>query len=172
VNQQETSVIERLKSSLGAKISDVYEDGRGVVVRVDPGSIPDVLQALRADASTPFDLLADVTAVDWSRWSEQTGAAESPPAARFSLYYNLYSIAAATRLFVEAWLEDGQDAPSATPFYASADWAERTVYDMFGIRFSGHPDLRRIYMPEGFEYSPLRKEFPRRGIDPQDFPQE
>ena len=74
--------------------------------------------------------------------------------------------------FVEAWLEDGQEAPSATPFYASANWAERTVYDMFGIRFSGHPDLRRIYLPDDFGYSPLRKEFPRRGVDPQDFPQE
>ncbi len=171
MNQQEASVIERLKSSLGAKISDVYEDGRGVVVRVELESVPDVLQALRADASTPFDMLADVTAVDWSRWAEQTGTTKPRPA-RFSLYYNLYSISAATRLFVEAWLEDGREAPSATPFYASADWAERTVYDMFGIRFSGHPDLRRIYMPEDLEYYPLRKEFPRRGIDPQDFPQE
>lgn len=171
MNRQETSLVERLKSVLGAKISEVYEDGRGVVVRVEVGAVPDVLRALRSDASTPFDLLADVTAVDWSRWSGQAGTTKPPPA-RFSLYYNLYSISAATRLFVEAALEDGQEAPSATPFYASADWAERTVYDMFGIGFSGHPDLRRIYMPDDFEYFPLRKEFPRRGADPQDFPQE
>jgi NADH-quinone oxidoreductase subunit C len=170
VNRQETSVVERLKSALGGKIQDVYEDGRGVVVRVEPSAVPDTLEALRSDASTPFQLLADVTAVDWSRWSEETGM--KPPPARFSLYYNLYSISATTRLFIEAWLEDGQAAPSATPFYASADWAERTVFDMFGIRFSGHPDLRRIYMPDDFGYSPLRKEFPRRGVDPQDFPQE
>ncbi len=170
MNRQETSVVERLKSALGAKIQDVYEDGRGVVVRIELSAVPDALEALRSDASTRFHLLADITAVDWSRWSQETGM--QPPPARFSLYYNLYSISAATRLFVEAWLEDGQEAPSATPFYASANWAERTVYDMFGIRFSGHPDLRRIYMPDDFGYSPLRKEFPLRGVDPQDFPQE
>ena len=169
MSQQTTPVIERLKSALGAKIQDVYEDGRGVVVRIDLECLPQALEALRSDASTPFDMLTDVTAVDWSRWSEETGML---PQARFSLYYNLYSISTATRIFLEAWLEDGQEAPSATPFYASADWAERTVFDMFGIRFSGHPDLRRIYMPEDFEYSPLRKEFPRRGVDPQDYPQE
>lgn len=169
MNQQTTPVVERLKGVLGARITDVYQDGRGVVVRVELDAIPAALEALRSDASTPFDLLTDVTAVDWSRWSEETGMA---PQARFSLYYNLYSISAATRIFLEAWLEDGQEAPSATPFYASANWAERTVFDMFGIRFSGHPDLRRIYMPDDFEYSPLRKEFPRRGVDPQDFPQE
>lgn len=170
MNRQETSVVERLKSALGEKIADVYEDGRGVVVRVGLDTVPEALRALRSDASTPFDLLADLTAVDWSRWSEQTGM--QPPPARFSLYYNLYSIPAATRLLVEAWLQDGQEAPSATPFYGSANWGERTVYDMFGIRFSGHPDLRRIYLPDDFEYSPLRKEFPRRGVEPQDYPQE
>ena len=163
-------MVERLKSVLGTKIQDVYEDGRGVVVRIELSAVPDALEALHSDASTPFHLLVDITAVDWSRWSEETGM--KPPPARFSLYYNLYSISAATRLFVEAWLDDGQEAPSATPFYASANWAERTVYDMFGIRFSGHPDLKRIYLPDDFEYSPLRKEFPRRGVDPQDFPQE
>jgi NADH-quinone oxidoreductase subunit C len=169
VNQQATPVIERLKSALGDKVQDVYQDGRGLVVRVGLDDVPAALEALRSDASSPFDLLTDVTAVDWSRWAEDTGMQAQ---ARFSLYYNLYSIPAATRIFLEAWLEDGQEAPSATPFYASANWAERIVFDMFGIRFSGHPDLRRIYMPEDFEYSPLRKEFPRRGVDPQDFPQE
>jgi NADH-quinone oxidoreductase subunit C len=170
VNRQTTPVLERLKSALGEKIQGVSEDGRGVVVRVELSALPAALEALRSDPSSPFDFLTDVTAVDWSRWSEETGM--KPPPARFSLYYNLYSISAATRLFVEAWLQDGQEAPSATPFYASADWAERIVFDMFGIRFSGHPDLRRIYLPEDFGYSPLRKEFPRRGVDPQDFPQE
>jgi len=170
VNRRETSVVERLKSALGEKIQDICEDGRGVVVRIELSAVPDALETLRSDASTPFDFLTDITAVDWSRWLEETGM--KPPPARFSLYYNLYSISAATRLFVEAWLEDGQEAPSATPFYASANWAERTVYDMFGIRFSGHPDLKRIYLPDDFGYSPLRKEFPRRGVDPQDFPQE
>ena len=169
MNQQAQPAIERLKNTLGGKIQEVYEDGRGLVVRVGLDSVPAVLEALRSDASSPFDMLTDITAVDWSRWTEETGM---QPQARFSLYYNLYSVSAAVRLFVESWLEDGQEAPSATPLYASANWAERIVFDMFGIRFSGHPDLRRIYLPDDFEYSPLRKEFPRRGVDPQDFPQE
>jgi NADH-quinone oxidoreductase subunit C len=160
----------RLHSSLGAKAPEVFEDGRGVVVRIEPGAIRDALGFLQSDRETPFDLLASVTAVDWLKWSQETGLA--PPPARFSLIYNLYSISEKTRLFLEAWLPEGQAAPSAVTHYASANWSEREIYDLFGIKFSGHPDLRRIYLTEDFEGHPLRKDFPRHGIDPQDFPQE
>jgi NADH-quinone oxidoreductase subunit C len=115
-------------------------------------------------------MLVDATAVDWSTWAEETDL--EPPRARFSLYYNLFSLTGRARIFIETCLDDGESAPSATSVYASADWAEREIFDMFGIKFAGHPDLRRILMPEDYVGFPLRKEFPTLGPDPQDFPQE
>jgi len=161
---------ERLKTALGDRVAGVTHDGRGVVVRCALHAVPEALAALKGDSELPFDLLADVTAIDWSTWQECTGL--NPPAARFSLVYNLYSIAHRLRIFIEAELADGAEAPSASALFASANWAEREIWDMFGIRFSGHPDLRRIFLQESDEFHPLRKEYPRRGHDPQDFPQE
>lgn len=160
----------RLQTRLGDKVEAVYEDKRGVVARVAVNAVIDALAALKNDKTCPFDMLADETAVDWSTWSAETGL--TPPDGRFSLYYNLYSIKKQTRIFVEATLGEKQVAPSATSLYAAADWAEREIFDMFGIRFSGHPDLRRILLADDFEGHPLLKEFPTQGLDPQDFPQE
>ncbi len=160
----------RLKSALGKKVLEILEDERGVVVRVGAADILAALSTLKADGETPFDMLSSATAIDWLHWQEETGLPQ--PKARFSLIYNLYSISGQTRIFVEAALGDGQTAPSAVELYASANWAEREMFDMFGIKFSGHPDLRRIYLADDFEGHPLRKDFPRHGRDPQDFPQE
>jgi NADH-quinone oxidoreductase subunit C len=155
---------------LGDKVEEVYEDHRGQVVRVKLTAVLDAVGALVKDNETPFDMLADETAVDWSTWEAETGL--TPPAGRFSIYYNLYSIKGKTRLFLETVLKEKQVAPSLTPYYGSANWAEREIFDMFGIRFSGHPDLRRILMRDDFEGFPLLKEFPLEGRNPQDFPQE
>jgi NADH-quinone oxidoreductase subunit C len=160
----------RLKAALGDEVEAVDEDGRGVVVRLQAGVIREALRQLKADRETPFEMLVGIAATDWSRWAEESGLAARP--ARFGLLYNLFSVATRTRLFLEVFVADGEAVPSATPCYASADWAEREAYDMLGIRFRGHPDLRRIYLKDDFEGFPLRKEFPRRGHDPQDFPQE
>lgn len=104
-----------------------------------------------------FDLLADLTAVDWAE-----GA--SP---RFTVVYHLFSTAGHEYLRVAAdCVNDLEPAmPSVTALWAGADWHERECYDMFGIRFEGHPDLRRILMWEGYPYHPLRKEFPLAGIE-------
>ncbi len=83
-----------------------------------------------------------------------------------------YSVSQRTRLFLELFLADGEAAPSASGIYASALWAEREVYDLFGIRFQGSPDPRRIFLPQDFEGHPLRKDFPCQGRRPQDWPQE
>jgi len=167
---QARAAAERLQAQLGEAVAAVVEDGRGVVVQVALASVPAALEALKADAETPFDLLADVTAVDWSRWAEETGL--PAPESRFTLLYNLYSLTGRSRLFLEAPVDDGAEAPTATGQYASAGWAEREVFDMFGIVFAGHPDLRRILLSESDTFHPLRKEYPRRSHDPQDFPQE
>ncbi len=166
----ERKAAERIAVRFGNLVTDVFEDKRGQVLSVALEAIPDILEALRRDEESPFDMLVDITAVDWSTWHEETGL--SPKKERFSLYYALYSIKTRSRLFLEAFVGEHQFAPSATSVYASADWAEREIFDMFGITFSGHPDLRRILMPEDFTGYPLRKEFPAAGYDPQDFPQE
>jgi NADH-quinone oxidoreductase subunit C len=160
----------RLSAALGDGLIEVVEDGRGVVARIEPGALHTALDALRNDSSTPFEMLAHETAIDWSNWPKDAGHAKDNK--RFSLIYNLFSISTRTRIFLEIDLAEGQTAPSATEHFASANWAEREIYDMFGIKFTGHPDLRRILMWEGFEGHPLRKDFPRHGINPQDFPQE
>ena len=160
----------RLKSALGGKVLEVYEDGRGVVVRVELDYVPGALAALKADKQTPFDMLVSEICVDWLTWNEETGLPQ--PAARFSIYYNLFSVPTGTRLFLETFVAEGQAVASAVPYYASSNWVEREIYDMFGIKFSGHPQLLRIYLPEEFEGHPLRKEFPLHGFGPQDFPQE
>ncbi len=166
----ERAVATRIAARFGDLVESTFEDKRGQVMRVRAEAIAEILEALRVDAESPFDMLIDVTAVDWSKWHEDTGLEEPP--SRFSVYYVLYSLKTKARVFLEAYVGEHQSVPSATGVYAAADWAERETYDMFGIRFSGHPDLRRILMSEDFEGYPLRKEFPTQGIDPQDFPQE
>ncbi len=120
------------------------------------GDVPAVLRFLRDECS--FDLLMDITAIDWAEGS-------SP---RFTMVYHLLSttnegsyirIAAACANDVEP------SAPSVVSLWPGANWHEREVYDMFGIKFEGHPDLRRILMWDGYPYHPLRKEFPLAGIE-------
>lgn len=103
-----------------------------------------------------FDMLVDVTAVDYL---------EYPDAAdRFGVIYALLSIATGERVFVKTYLnEPDLTVPSAVPLWPGADWLEREVYDMFGITFDGHPDLRRILMPDEYTSYPLRKDYPLRG---------
>ncbi len=161
---------DRIAGNLGDKVVSVIEDARGVVINTTLTGLLDVLSALKNDKETPFEMLMDATAVDWSRWQEDTGL--TPPAGRFSVFYNLYSLKKDIRIFVETVLKEKQSVPTATGLWASADWSEREIYDMFGIRFSGHPDLRRILMGDDFDGHPLRKEFPLHGKTPQDFPQE
>jgi NADH:ubiquinone oxidoreductase subunit C len=170
VNDLLQAATDDLKSAFGDRVEAVYEDGRGTVVRVALSAVVPALGRLRQLRKAPFDLLTDITAVDWSSWTAEKGLPQ--PARRFSLYYNLFSTNKRVRLFVEAGLETAQSVPTATAVYASANWAEREVYDMFGIKFAGHPDLRRILLPESFEKFPLLKEFSRYGDDPQDAPQE
>ncbi len=84
---------------------------------------------------------------------------------RYEVFYNLVSVKDKKRIRIKVRVgEDDMTVPSVTSVYRAADWNEREAWDMFGIRFEGHPDLRRMYMPEDFEYHPLRKEFPLLGI--------
>ena len=125
-------------------------------LEIPPELITPVCTRLQQREETPCEQLTDLTAVD-----------HSPRRPRFVLVYHLLSLAANRRLRLLAPLEgDHPEADSVTPIWPGADWLEREVWDMFGIRFRGHPDLKRILMPEGYDGHPLRKEFPQLGIDP------
>jgi NADH-quinone oxidoreductase subunit C len=122
---------------------------------VPAAQVLDVLRILRDEEG--YDFLADVTAIDWS-------AAKSP---RFTVVWHLLSTSGHTYVRIAAdCVDDVQPSmPSATGLWAGANWHEREAYDMFGLTFTGHPDLRRILMWDGYPYFPLRKDFPLAGRD-------
>lgn len=120
---------------------------------VDEKLVAPVLSALR---NAGFDMLVDVTAVDYLGFPDATR--------RFGVVYALLAIDRGERLFVKTHVDLPEpELPSAVPLWRSAEWLEREVFDMFGIRFSEHPDLRRILLPEEFSSFPLRKDYPLRG---------
>ncbi|WP_290739453.1 NADH-quinone oxidoreductase subunit C [Amaricoccus sp.] len=123
-----------------------------LTMSVTPAGIPDFLEFLRTDHSCRFTTLIDVTAVDWPDREK-----------RFEVVYHLLSMSLNARVRVKAAVADGEIVPSIIGVYPSADWYEREVFDMYGILFSGHPDLRRILTDYGFRGHPLRKDFPTTG---------
>ena len=144
-------VLAALTERFGAVESSVYRGQTQLVVA--DGDAFDVLRHL-ADAS--FDLLVDVTCVDYL---EYRGARR-----RYGLVYLLANTATNQRLTVRVFLDDPEPAVrSVVPIWPAANWLEREVWDMFGIRFIGHPDLRRLMMPEEFTAHPLRKDYPLQG---------
>jgi len=120
------------------------------VITVPRETVFDALSTLRDDPELAFDMLTDLTAVDYL-----------PRDPRFEVVYQLNSLAHHHRLRVKAGVPgDDPQIASATPLWNAALWAEREVWDMFGIHFAGHPDLRRILMYPEFEGHPLRKDYP------------
>ena len=118
-----------------------------------PQSVHDVLAALRRRG---FDMLVDVTCVDYLRYR---GARD-----RFGLVYLLANTQTNERITVRTFVNDPEPTvPSAVDLWEGANWLEREVWDMFGVRFAGHPDLRRILLPEEFTAFPLRKDYPLQG---------
>jgi NADH-quinone oxidoreductase subunit C len=124
-------------------------------VNVAPSGLIGVLGSLKADHG--FDMLVDVTGVDW-------GVDAKP---RFTVIYHVFSTGGHEYVRIAADCADNAapQVPSATSLWPGADWHEREVFDMFGISFTGHPDLRRILMWDGYPHYPLRKDFPLAGIE-------
>ena len=137
---------------LGGMIEDGDNQAGELVIRCSTDDIIEVLTILRDEAEFAFDQLTDLTAVDYPNRPY-----------RFELVYQLLSITHNRRMRVLVALPEGAVAPSVLPVFNSANWAEREVWDMFGIFFAGHPDLRRLLTDYGFEGHPLRKDFPTTG---------
>jgi NADH-quinone oxidoreductase subunit C len=129
-----------------------FRDNRRVIV--PPAQLYAFLDCLKRDAG--FDMLIDVTAVDYLYYPDAKD--------RFGLIYALLNTATGERLYVKTYLnEPDLTIRSAFALWKGADWMEREVYDMYGVIFEGHPNLRRILMPEEFSAFPLRKDYPLRG---------
>ncbi|MSV28839.1 MAG: NADH-quinone oxidoreductase subunit C [Bryobacterales bacterium] len=135
-----------LKQAFGDQISQysTYLGQNFVVANAE--ALDSILDFLKLEAD--FDYLVDITAVDYPKAEK-----------RFELVYILYSFASNERLRIKIHVADGVKAPSAVHVHVGANWLEREVFDMFGVEFEGHPNMRRILLPEEWTGFPLRKEY-------------
>lgn len=129
---------------------------REVTLTVAAADVVGVMETLRDTKTLAFTQMMDLCGVDYLGF-------EPAQPARFAVVYHLLSLAHNLRLRVKVWVADGVPVPTVTGVYSAAIWYEREAYDMYGIVFEGHPDLRRILTDYGFEGFPLRKDFPLEG---------
>jgi len=147
-------ILEKLTTHFKDSILSTNEYRGELTIVVKKEDIVRICQLLRDNEELCFDSLRDLCGVDYYR-----------PEERFEVVYNLYSLKNNFRLRLKVRVDETDlHVPTVTGVWSTANWHEREAYDMYGIIFDGHPDLRRMYMPEEFEYYPLRKDFPLMGI--------
>jgi len=159
------TLIDQIRDRHGARIADVVRDRGQVTLVVNPEDAHDILASLRDDYG--FDFPVDLSAVDYRDWPVE---GEHPE--RFAVVYMLSSLARNKRLRVKAYLNELEPSIRSTAdLFGCNDWLEREVYDMYGIRFTGHPNLIRILCPDNLKGHALRKEYPLTGRgEREDFP--
>lgn len=140
----DNELVRRLKARFGEAIGEATIDRNQAIVVVASERLLEACQYLRGEEK--FNLLTDLTAVDWY---------DRPP--RFDVILNLYSFEHNQRLRLKVPVADA--CPSVSSIWGTANWLERECFDMFGIRFAGHPDLKRILMPDEWRGHPLRKDY-------------
>ncbi len=147
-------IIEQINKSLpgSIEVQTKYRDELQVYVKKE--FFPELMKLLRNEKIFNYDLLLDIAGID-----------RLPDKPRFELVYVLFSLEHNSRLIVKLKVDISDTVPSMTGIWKSADWPEREVFDLLGINFSDHPDLRRILTWDNFEGHPLRKDFPLRGKD-------
>lgn len=145
--------IDQLSENYSDKLIEVYQSSGDTFARIEADALLDVCKFLKEEHH--FVYLSDIIGTD--RYTSDE---------RFEVIYNLLSLKNRDRMFLKIRCsEEDPKVDSVVPVWPGANWNEREVYDMFGIRFNNHPDHRRIFMPEDFQYFPLRKEFPLLGIE-------
>jgi len=142
-------LVKRLRDKFDGAVIEASEFLGQLSIRIEPAHIVEVCDGLKRDDDTPFNYLSDLTCVHYPDRKE----------APFEVVYNLYSIPANERVRLKVGV-DGDGVASVTGVWPAADWPEREVYDLFGVRFRDHPDLRRILLPPDWEGHPLRKDYP------------
>ena len=138
-------------SEIDFELSEYLDE---LTIKLPKEHIVKVCEFLKKDSDLEFLLCLDITAIDWAKRKN-----------RFTVVYHIYSFKNNFRLRLKADVDESNCAiDTVLSVWKGANWQERETYDMYGIKFNDHPDLRRMYMPEDFEFHPLRKDFPLMGI--------
>ena len=155
VDASENKLVKKLRARFAGVVSEPFEFLGQVAVRIAPQSIVQVCTFLRDDQDARFNYLSDLTCVHYPL------RAEAP----LEVVYNLFSIPRNERIRLKVGIAEGASVDSVTGVWPSANWMEREVYDLFGVSFHNHPDLRRILLPPDWEGHPLRKDYPLEFIE-------
>ncbi len=147
------TVREIFEQRFGPHIREAKEEFGELTFVLAREALVEICRILRDDPAFEYKMLVDLCGVD--------RGVEADP--RFEVVYHLYSLTHRHRLRLKVRVREGETVPTVTPIWPNANWYEREVYDMFGVRFDGHPELRRLLMPEDWEGYPLRKDYPLRG---------
>lgn len=151
-----------LKTLIPQKLEEKFPDVKfeisnykgELTIKFDKKYVVDICAFIKTDHELAFTFCTDITAIDWATRKN-----------RFTVVYNIFSMQHDFRLRLKADLDETDcTIDSVSSVWQAANWQERETYDMYGIKFNNHPDLRRMYMPEEFEHHPLRKDFPLMGI--------
>ena len=142
----------KINSELGTKIKDSKINHGQIYITINPEELSDTTLLLKTNQNTKFRQLIDITAVDYPENQK-----------RFKMVYLFLSHELNQRIILSFFINENQQIPSLTKIFPSANWMEREVFDMYGVKFTDHPDLRRILTDYGFEGYPLRKDFPLTG---------
>ena len=149
-----TLIPQKLKEKFPSTEFEVSDYRDELTIKFDKKNIVEVCSFLKSESELEFSWCSDVTAVDWATRKN-----------RFTVIYNIFSMKHNFRLRLKCDVDESDcSVNSVSSVWKAANWQERETYDMYGIKFNNHPDLRRMYMPEEFEYYPLRKDFPLMGI--------
>ena len=144
----------KINSELTTKINSSKISHSQIYINIDSEDIVDVILFLKNNEKTKFRQLIDITAVDYPQNEK-----------RFKIVYLFLSHEYNSRLILECYINEDEIVPTITNIYPAANWMEREVFDMYGIKFKNHPDLRRILTDYGFKGHPLRKDFPLTGFN-------
>ena len=151
---EKENIANKLKEKFPEVNFEISEFRNDISIFFDKKNIVEVCRFLKEDEELQFKLCEDITAIDWAKRTD-----------RYSVVYHIFSLKSNTRLALKVNVDESDcSVDSVTTVWKTANWHERETYDMYGIKFNNHPDLRRMYMPEEFEYYPLKKDFPLLGI--------
>jgi len=157
VDASDHKLVKKLKAKFAGAVLEAVEFIGQLSIRIEPGRIVEVCNFLRDDADTKFNYLSDLTCVHYPLEPERP----------LEVVYNLYSIFRNERVRLKVGIAEGASVDSVTDVWPSANWMEREVYDLFGVSFRNHPDLRRILLPPDWEGHPLRKDYPLEFVENQ-----
>ena len=155
VDASDNKLVQKLKAKFDGAVLEAVEFIGQVSIRIEPGRIVEVCNFLRDDVDTKFNYLSDLTCVHYPLGHELP----------LEIVYNLYSISRNERVRLKVAIAEGESVDSVTDVWPSANWMEREVYDLFGVSFRNHPDMRRILLPPDWEGHPLRKDYPLEFIE-------